>query len=136
MALQTGTIDGVIFPSYTIGTMKLWDAAKGILGPSFGQTAGDIYINLEEWNSLPDDLKWMVEASALEANIFYEYTITRKIGKILKEAETEHGVTIVNLPPKDYAKLLEASAPILDEAATRSPSCAELISLMKEYLAE
>lgn len=136
MALQTGTIDGVIFPSYTIGTMKLWDAAKGILGPSFGQTAGDIYVNLEVWNSLPNDLKWMVEASAIEANIFYQYTITREIGAILKEAESKHGVTIVNLPPAEYAKVLEASVPILDGAAKKSPKCAELIKLMKEYLAQ
>ena len=136
MALQTGTIDGVIFPAYTIGTLKLWDVAKGLLGPSFGQTAGDIYVNLKTWNKLPDDLKWVVEEAALYANHFYQATIDQRIKKILKEAETAHGVKIVNLPPNEYDKIIQAAQPIMDKMAKKSDRSAKLITLMKEYMAE
>jgi len=135
MALQTGTIDGVIFPSYTIGSMKLWDAAKGIMGPSFGQTAGDIYVNLEKWNALPSDLQWIVKEAALYANHYYQATVERKIKVIMAEAVADHGVTIVNLSDKEFEKVVGASQSILDEEAAKSPVSAELVQLLRKYMA-
>ena len=136
MAIQTGTIDGVIFPAYTIGTFKLWDVAKGLLGPSLGQTAGDIYINLEEWKKLPDDLKWLVEEAALYANGYYQSVIDKRIKEILKQAETEHGVTIVNMTPDDMQKVIKASKPIREKLAKKSQRAAEIVKLAEEYIAE
>jgi TRAP-type C4-dicarboxylate transport system substrate-binding protein len=136
MALQTGTVDGVIMPNYTIGTMNFWDVAKGLMGPPFGQVAGDMYVNLEVYNSLPDDLKGIVEEAAEEAMLYYIETISTKMDEILEMAEREHGVTMVTLPDQEYAKILEAAAPILDQTATRSPGSEKIIQLMKEYLAE
>ncbi|MCZ6877007.1 MAG: TRAP transporter substrate-binding protein DctP [Acidobacteria bacterium] len=136
MALQTGTVDAVIMPNYTIGTINLWDVAKGLMGPPFGQVAGDIYVNLEAYNSLPDDLQEIVEEAAEEAMLNYVETISGKMDEILKIAEREHGVTIVTLPDEEYAKIMEAAAPILDQTAARSPRSKEIIRLMREYLAE
>ena len=136
MALQTGTVDAVIMPNYTIGTINLWDVAKGLMGPPFGQVAGDIYVNLEAYNSLPDDLKKIVEEAAEDAMLNYVQTISGKMDEILEIAEREHGVTVVTLPDEEYAKILEAAAPILDQTAARSPGSKEIIQLMREYLAE
>jgi TRAP-type C4-dicarboxylate transport system substrate-binding protein len=136
MAIQTGTIDGVIFPAYTIGTFKLWDVAKGLMGPSFGQTAGDIYINLETWKKLPNDLKWLVEEAALYANHYYQAVIEDKIRKILKEAKDQHGVTIVNMTPADYQLVLEASKPIRAELATKTQRSAEIIKIAEAYVSQ
>ena len=74
--------------------------------------------------------------AAEEAMHYYIETIPGKIEGILELAEREHGVTIVTLPDEEYRKILEAAAPILDTAAARSPRSAEIIRLMKEYLAE
>ena len=136
LALQTGTVDALIIPNYTIGTINLWDAAKGLLGPPFGQVAGDMYVNLEAYNSLSDDLQKIVDDAAEEAMLYYIETIPGKIDGILELAEKEHGVTIVTLPDEEYRKILEAAAPILDTAAARSPRSEEIIRLMREYLAE
>ncbi len=136
MALQTGTVDAVIMPNYTIGTFNLWDVAKGLMGPPFGQVAGDMYVNLEVYNGLSDDLKEIVEEAAEEAMHYYLETISTKMDEILEIAEREHGVTIVTLPDEEYAKILEAAAPILDRTAARSPGSDKIIQLMKEYLAE
>ena len=136
MALQTGTIDGLIVPSYVIGTTNLWDVGKGLLRPTLGQVAGNIYVNLEAYDSLSDDLKRIVEDAAEEAMMYYVETITRNLEGMLETAEKEHGVTIVTLPDEEYAKILKAAAPILDLAAGRSPRSAEIIKLMKEYLLE
>lgn len=136
LALQTGTVDALIIPNYTIGTINLWDAAKGLLGPPFGQVAGDMYVNLEAYNSLSDDLQKIVDDAAEEAMLYYIETIPGKIDGILELAEKEHGVTIVTLPDEEYRKILAAAAPILDTAAARSPRSEEIIRLMREYLAE
>ncbi len=136
IALQTGTIDGVIMPSYTIGTINLWDVAKGILGPPFGQVAGDMYVNLDSYNALPEDLKKVVDEAAEEAMHHYVEAITQKMDEIMDLAQREHGVTVVNLSDAEYAGILQAAAPLLDTAASRSPRSEEIIVLMREYLAE
>ncbi len=106
------------------------------MGPPFGQVAGDMYVNLEVYNSLSDDLKVIVEDAAEEAMHYYLENISAKMDELLEIAEREHGVTIVNLPDEEYAKILEAAAPILDQTAARSPRSKEIIRLMREYLAE
>jgi len=136
MALQTGTIDGLIVPSYTIGTTNLWDVGKGLLRPTLGQVAGNIYVNVDAYDGLPDDLKKIVEDAAEEAMNYYVETITRNLEEMLEIAQKEHGVTIVTLPDQEYDEILKAAAPILDLAAERSPRSAEIIKLMKEYLLE
>ena len=136
MALQTGTVDGVIMPNYTIGTLNLWDVAKGLMGPPFGQVAGDMYVNLEVYNGLSDDLKEIVEEAAEDAMHHYLETLSTKMDEILELAEREHGVTMITLADEEYAKILEAAAPILDQTAARSPGSAKIIQLMREYLAE
>jgi TRAP-type C4-dicarboxylate transport system substrate-binding protein len=136
MALQTGTVDGVIMPNYTIGTLNLWDVAKGLMGPPFGQVAGDMYVNLEVYNGLSDDLKEIVEEAAEDAMHHYLETLSVKMDEILELAEREHGVTMITLADEEYAKILEAAAPILDQTAARSPGSEKIIQLMREYLAE
>ncbi len=123
-------------PSYTIGTINLWDVAKGILGPPFGQVAGDMYVNLDAYNALPDDLKQVVEEAAEEAMHYYVEAITEKIHEITDLAQREHGVTVVDLPDEEYVGILQAAAPLLDLAASRSTKSAEIIALMREYLTE
>jgi len=67
---------------------------------------------------------------------YYLQNISAKMDEILDMAEREHGVTIVTLPDEEYARILEAAAPILDQTAARSPGSEKIIQLMREYLAE
>jgi len=67
---------------------------------------------------------------------YYLETISAKMDEILESTEREHGVTIVTLPDEEYAKILEAAAPILDQTAARSTGSEKIIQLMREYLAE
>jgi len=134
MAMQTGTIDGVIFPSYTIGTFKLWDVAKGILGPAFSQSGTNIFVNLEEWNKLSEELKWIVTEAALYSSHYHKSALRENLKAIMNTAVKEHGVTIVNLEADEYQKLVQAALPILDEVAQKNETSAKLIALLKEFL--
>ncbi len=95
-----------------------------------------MYVNLEVYNGLSDDLKEIVEEAAEDAMHHYLETLSVKMDEILELAEREHGVTMITLADEEYAKILEAAAPILDQTAARSPGSEKIIQLMREYLAE
>lgn len=133
MALQTGTIDGLANPDYTIGTLKLWDAGKGMLTPALGISSVTMYVSAKAYDSLPEDLKAIVEEAALQANIAYSAAIKEKISAILEEAK-KNGVQINRMPDADIAKIQKAAQPILDKAAGMTPRSAKLVALIKEYI--
>jgi len=135
-ALQTGTIDGVILPAYTIGTMNLWDVAKGVTGPSFGFLAGDIYVNLEAYEGLPPDLQEIVDQSAEEAMRGYVDALAPRMKGVLEEAQESHGVQIVELTQGEFQAIVEAGQAVREQAASRSLKSRQIIELMKAYLEE
>ena len=75
-ALQTGVIDG----AELIGWADNWnygfqEVAKYALWPSFhSQTViGELSVNLDVWNGLPDDIKAIIELGGVYANYLYGY---------------------------------------------------------------
>ncbi len=135
MALQTGTVDGVCYPDYGIGTMKFWDAAKGLLLPALGPSSNGICVNLEEYNRLPDDLKDIVEDAAVQSGHILMAGVKERAASILETAAKQYGVQIVTLPDAEFAKIRKAAEPVLDKAAAMTPRSAKLVALIREYLA-
>ncbi|MEW6143272.1 MAG: TRAP transporter substrate-binding protein DctP [Chloroflexota bacterium] len=135
MALQTGTIDGVFFPTYTIGTMKLWDAAKQeVLGP-FGQTSGNMFVSQKAFDALPNNLKDIVNKAAEDAAKNYVSEVKARTKAILDEATSKHGVNVFTLPAAEQAKARQAAAPILEKLSQATPRAKQLADLIKEYIA-
>jgi TRAP-type C4-dicarboxylate transport system substrate-binding protein len=135
MALQTGTIDGVMFPTYTIGTMTLWTAAKGITLPSVGQTSGDMLVSQKAWDALPDDLKDIVNRAAVTAADSYMGAVAGQTKLLIDQATKQFNVEVVTLPPAEFDKLRAAAKPIVDKAAAATPRSAQLVSIIREYIA-
>jgi TRAP-type C4-dicarboxylate transport system substrate-binding protein len=135
MALQTGTVDGVFFPTYTIGTMKLWDAAKQVVLGPFGQTSGDILISQKAFDALPNDLKDLVNKAGEEAAANYVAEVKKQTKTVLDEATTKQGVTVLTLPAADATKARQAAAPILTKLAETTPRAKQLSDLINEYIA-
>lgn len=135
MGLQTGTIDATLSPDYTISTLKFWDAAKGMLKPPLGLSITNVYVSTKAYDSLPADLKKIVEDAAIESTQIYAKSIKTQISGILDSAVKEHGVQITTLPDADVSKVMRlAREPIMDKAVAISPRSAKLIGLLKEYL--
>jgi TRAP-type C4-dicarboxylate transport system substrate-binding protein len=135
MALQTGTVDAVMFPTYTIGTMTLWTACKGITLPSVGQTSGDILVSQKAWDALPADLKDIVDRAAITAADSYMGAVKAQTKIMLDQATSQYKVEIVNLTGAEFDKLRAAAKPIIDKAATATPRSAQLVNIIREYLA-
>lgn len=135
MALQTGTIDGVFFPTYTIGTMKLWDAAKQVVLGPFGQTSGNIFVRQESFDALPNNLKDIVNKAAEDAAVNYVAEVKKQTKTVLDEATSKQGVTVFTLPAAEQVKARQAAAPILEKLAQATPRAKQLADLINEYIA-
>lgn len=138
MALQTGTIDGTVFPYYVIETYKLKEVIKYAVFPAvLGTPTIDLYANLKEWNRLPDDLKKIMQEAHWEASV--NAYIPRSWAfdkKVLTEIAPKAGVKVVTLPEEEVAKLMKLSEPLWKRVEGMTPRNAELISLLKEFLKE
>jgi len=133
-AFATGTIDACVYGGASdYQGMSLGEVCSYYLYDPYmvNPNTDSILVNMDAWNSLPDDLKGILEVASWERNFwvttdFYlkEYT-----------AIEEMGLEGVYWPAEDVAALTAAAVPFWEEEATKSPRCAKGVEIMKEWLA-
>ena len=133
-AFATGTIDACVY-----------GGARDYLGMSFGEVTkyylydpymvnpntDSILVNMDAWNSLPEDLQDILEVASWERNFWCETDFY--LGEYT--AVEEMGIEGVYWPAEDIKILDEAALPFWDEEAAKSPRCAEAIQIMKDWQA-
>ena len=132
MALQLGTIDGTLNPLYMAETYKLKEVIKYIILPPIGFGMGETYVNMNSWNQLTDRLKKIVQQASVDAAMLYKDEYAAAEAADIKKAEAV-GVKVIRLSDKTMTDMLEASVPLWDEAAAKSPASKQFIDLLKEY---
>lgn len=135
MALQRGTVDGYVYPYYAIETYKFYEVAKHVVSPPviWNPAETSVFINLDAFNRLPDDLKKIVE-KASENTFRYTVEANAKWDERAFEVCKAHGVKIISLPKEEGARFREACLPIWDEFAAKSPESAKIVGIIKDYL--
>lgn len=135
MALQRGTVDGHVYPFYAIETYKFYEVAKYVLASPviWNPAETSVFINLDAFNRLPDDLKKIVE-KASENTFRYTVDANSKWDERAFDICKKHGVEIITLPKEEVARFREACLPIWDEFAAKSPGSAQGIGIIKDYL--
>jgi tripartite ATP-independent transporter DctP family solute receptor len=107
-ALQQKTVDGQENPYELIFSQKFYEQQKYIINTNhIFQTIGWI-MNKQFYDSLPDDLKKIVDESAQEA-ILYARQYQDNNEKNYVEQMTNAGVTVLDLTPENY-KLFQDKA--------------------------
>lgn len=132
MALQLGTIDGTLNPLYMAETYKLKEVIKYIALPPVGFGLGETYVNMDSWKKLPDKFKKIVQQAAIDAAMIYKDDYDKLEGEDIKKAQAL-GVKVVTMSDKTMSTIMEASIPLWDEAAAKSPASKQFIDLLKEY---
>ena len=130
MGLKLGTLD-----------MSQWDVS-GITGLSWQEVApywilpnqddqiiGHILVNMDAWNSLPDNLK---EALAGAAEDYWNATV-KTYAEEVKKAEQTQGVQMCWMTDDTVAKWEEVAYGLWDEMAAKDPACAKAIELIKTW---
>jgi len=130
MALKLGTLD-----------MSQWDVS-GITGFSWHEVApywihphqndqiiGHILVNMDTWNSLPNDLK---EDLAAAAEDYWNKTVETYALEVEKAYNTP-GVEVCWMTDDTVAEWEEVAYGLWDEMAAKDAACAKAIALIKEW---
>jgi TRAP-type mannitol/chloroaromatic compound transport system substrate-binding protein len=90
-------------------------------------------VNLDAWNSLPDDLKAVVAEAARSANLAMIDEFTYRNAEALKALVDEHGVQLKQLPDDVVKALAEASQAVLDEQASNDPASKKIYDSYRQF---
>jgi TRAP-type C4-dicarboxylate transport system substrate-binding protein len=133
-SLQRGTIEGTIYPLYTIGVYKLYEVIDYVVLPGvYSPCVIDLMMNLKTWNSLSPAMKKVVTRAAMN-------TMRWTAGLNLKwDAEgiavtRKHKVKICRLSPAEVKRLRAMTKPLWDKVAARSPLSARAVAIIRNYM--
>jgi TRAP-type C4-dicarboxylate transport system substrate-binding protein len=100
LAMETGTIDGIVTCPPLIMSFKLHEVAKHAVVTTFGCVSEGVIMNQESWKKTPDDLKPLVDDVC--HNPFHTTGgLTRDVYKKMMKDITDKKVELYNLPSKE-----------------------------------
>jgi len=106
MAIEMGTIDGIVTCPPQVIAFKLHEVAKYGLVATFGCVSEGVIMNQESWNKTPDDLKPIIDDVCHNP---YHTTggLTRNAYKNMMKEITDKKVELYNLAPKEAERWYE-----------------------------
>lgn len=133
--LASGMLDGAHWGAVQgSSSMKFYEINKYHLKPALNVAATDIWvINKNAFDKLPADIQDIL-TKTLEEHFWrrtnqYQYLEELELAKVQKE----HDVTVLTIPPAEFAKMQAAAIKIWDEVAELSPDCAKAVEMVKEF---
>jgi len=133
MGLKLGTIDASQWDVSAITGLNWYEVAPyWLIGGQNDVVVGHILVNMETWNSLPDDLK---QALAGAAQQYFDDLLKIYEGEFKKVDELLTAGKVIKSPIDDACdKKHEAAAlQLWDEIGKRDPAAAEAIGIIKEW---
>ena len=135
-SLQTGALDGVSWgSSVAMHAVKFHEVAKYFLYPPIMPVnCANVIVNQRAWDSLPDDLKLILEHALIQAGM--SHTLHQNwTGESWGLAQMDKaGVTINYLTGDDLEKAQEVAFALWEDEAKRSPASAKLVGMIKDYM--
>lgn len=135
-AMATGVVDaGCGFNMVDYYDAKFYEVCPYLFPLTICNTNGaPIVVNMDAWNSLPDDLQAILEVAArdncwLNSRAFGYFALTDWV--LMQEAGAQLGPAMTDA---DRDKWLTAGLEVWDEYAGLDAYCAQLIPMMKDYL--
>ena len=135
-ALETGLVDAIerlnVKSNYDEGYHEV---TKYILYPSFHAPTGvqELAVNMDVWNTLPDNLKAIYHSYAIAANrFFYLGTLAQEFSAL--KLMQDYGLEWNQLSAADMAQTRVIGIEVAEEWATKSPLASEVINSVFDYL--
>ena len=94
---------------------------------------GEVSINLDKWNALPDDLKAVMEMAVRDFNYDMIRTMEAADLKAITAAKAD-GAEMVNWSQEERAKFRAVAAEVWTEFGTRSDASASIVESHMAYL--
>ncbi|MBA5778155.1 TRAP transporter substrate-binding protein [Stappia sp. F7233] len=138
-ALERGVIDAAEFVGpYQDRRLGLQNAAKYYYTTGWHEpsNATELLINKVAWESLPDDLKAIVQVAAMACNLESHTWCEANNAAALKDLVENHGVQANVLPADVVARLKEVTDQILAEGAAADPATKKVHDAFMAFKAE
>ena len=133
-ALQRGTIEGTIYPWYTVEAYKFYEVIDYIVTPGvYSPCVIDVMMNQKSWQRLSDAEKQAVSRAALN-------TVKWAAGKNLAwdqeglAVTKKHKVQMNKLSDQELRQLRNATKPMWDKVAARSKLSGKAVQILRDYL--
>lgn len=135
-ALATKVIDAATWGApVDSNAFKLYEVTKHYTMPPWNeQEPLTLIMNLKTWQTLPDDLKGILQVAAHAYAADASARSWHKDAIILEDWQKNRGVTIHWFSEEDLRTARKISIELLDEKAKQDHYSAEYITLMKKYL--
>jgi TRAP-type mannitol/chloroaromatic compound transport system substrate-binding protein len=96
-------------------------------------TMGELIINLDTWNKLPEDLKAILEAACATTYIRWAVWFDQYNAKGMKELREKHGVKIMRTPDEINYKFLETWDKLAAKIAAENPFFKRVLDSQRSY---
>jgi TRAP-type C4-dicarboxylate transport system substrate-binding protein len=135
MALQRGTVDGTIFPPYAGLSYKMFEVAKHISWPPIYSAANiNFLVNMNAWNQLPKEYQTILQEETAKMAQYTFHESGPALEKISREdGKKQYGAESTWLSDAEFARFQKATMPLWEEWENKSPYCAQMVKIAKEY---
>ncbi|MBN1152304.1 MAG: TRAP transporter substrate-binding protein DctP [Dehalococcoidia bacterium] len=133
MAIKLGTMDASIMsPSYLEVSSLKEVIPYLVLSPNLNTIVGDVLINQDSLDKLPEDLRYIVAESG-KYIAYYGGQLYKDLSYV-QMAKDQYDLQIINWDEAAVARATEAGVKTWDQLATATPKCAELVEIVKQQL--
>ncbi len=135
-ALQRGVIDAAEFSDPSSDkAMGFQDVTKFYHLPGIHQPTGfmEILINKTKWDSLPADLKAIIEYAAIANTIHFDVSMLNQNSKDLTTLTKDHNVKVVETPRELMIEVLKAWDKVAEKYVKENPFFAKVYASQKEW---
>jgi TRAP-type mannitol/chloroaromatic compound transport system substrate-binding protein len=138
MGLQLGTFDAATWGSEaSFYEKKFYEVAKYILLPKIVDMHNNaIYVNLDRWNKLPDDLKAIITGAAIAASANTAARMLAEDAESFQKYMKPSGVKYAQMSPNDMDEMSKAAGKVWAEIAGTSPRAKQGVKIITDYLRE
>ena len=135
MAMETGTIDGLVTCPPLVLAFKLYEVAKHGALATFGCVTEGVVMNQKSWDRAPDDLKPIIMEVA--GNPFATTGgLNTEVYKAMMEDLEKHGVDLYRLPPEEaqrwYALFQEDTREWIKRLEEKGLPAAEAVAVYQD----
>jgi len=133
-ALQRGTLDGLMYPEYTLKDYKFSEVVKNIMHPTLvNPIHADIFIRKSLFDEMPKDLQEIIwETSKKFVRKMEEYS--KEVDADTKKFIKENNIQVYDLPPEDVNQVTKICQELWETGyASQNPMAARIYKILLEY---
>ncbi len=121
-ALQKGIVNGIFSSFDILKDFKFAETCRYATVCHMQTTSFGVIMNMDKWNSLPDDVKKVLDGLAKEQSIWTGRYIDRHVQESVEWSKKKYNLELITLPEKEYALWHKKVEPLTGEWVKKAES--------------